>query len=64
MAERRLRAVLDTLSVPADSIGTLKLGNIEYQIPQAQTPSKLPVTQPLDLKNDYTLGMYLKTQFP
>ncbi|KAH7919391.1 hypothetical protein BV22DRAFT_1199497 [Leucogyrophana mollusca] len=41
-SKRRLGHVAQSLTSPRPSIGTLKLGGIEYQVPAALAPSRLP----------------------
>ncbi|KAJ6481917.1 AAA domain-containing protein [Mycena sanguinolenta] len=48
-AKRRLAHMLDTLAAPTETVGTLTLGDIAYEIPVASEPSKLPHTRSEDL---------------
>ncbi|KAJ7230837.1 AAA domain-containing protein [Mycena haematopus] len=47
--KRRLTHVLDTLAPPTETVGTLTLGDIVYEIPVASEPSKLPHSRSQDL---------------
>lgn len=42
MASRRLQHVLSSLTPAAEPIGTLKVGDISYDVPNASTPARLP----------------------
>ncbi|KAF7366325.1 von Willebrand factor A domain-containing protein 8 [Mycena sanguinolenta] len=48
-AKRRLAHMLDTLAAPTETVGTLTLGDIAYDIPVASEPSKLPHSRSQDL---------------
>ncbi|KAA1472001.1 hypothetical protein DENSPDRAFT_859246 [Dentipellis sp. KUC8613] len=41
-SQRRLNRVLQELTPPPPSIGTLQLGDVSYDVPESQTPSRLP----------------------
>ncbi|KAI0036975.1 AAA domain-containing protein [Vararia minispora EC-137] len=48
-APRRLRRVREELAPPPQSIGTLRLGAISFDVPAAATPARLPRVRPLDI---------------
>ncbi|KAG6885080.1 hypothetical protein C0993_006041 [Termitomyces sp. T159_Od127] len=52
MAQRRLKHILQELTPLPESVGTLKLGNITYEVPAALTPSRLPRSKDLLDIND------------
>ena len=52
MAERRLKHILQELTPLPESVGTLKLGNITYEVPAALTPSRLSRSKDLLNIND------------
>ena len=54
MARRRLARIHQELSSPPEVIGQLTLGGITFEVPVASTPSRLPHTAPLDLKDGMT----------
>ena len=41
MAQRRLAQIVKELAPPPPSVGTLKLGDISYEVPTSFTPSRL-----------------------
>ncbi|KAG6898082.1 hypothetical protein C0992_006002 [Termitomyces sp. T32_za158] len=47
MAQRRLKHILQELTPVPESVGTLKLGDITYEVPAALTPSRLPRSKDL-----------------
>ncbi|KAJ7594399.1 AAA domain-containing protein [Mycena floridula] len=56
MSSRRLAAELALLQPTTPTIGTLKLGNIEYGVTASQTPSRLVnSTSLLDIQDSYNL---------
>lgn len=67
---RRLAQLLAELASPTPSIGTLKLGNITYDVPSALTPSRLSrtkelldITDPVNVDNlHFILQKYLLGQ--
>ena len=70
--KRRLAQILSEFSSQTQSLGTLKLGGIEYQVPQAVAPERLPhlkdqhaldLSDPLNLVNlHFMLQKYLLGQ--
>lgn len=68
--QRRLNRLLSTLTPPPETLGTLKLGDITYQIPASLTPSRLTrsthlldVQDPVNLDNlHFMLQKYLLGQ--
>lgn len=51
-SNRRLRHILQSISTPRPSIGTLNLGSISYDVPESLTPSRLPrLTNALDIED-------------
>ncbi|TDL27843.1 hypothetical protein BD410DRAFT_781753 [Rickenella mellea] len=51
-SKRRLNQVLQELTPPVPSIGTLTLGDVTFQVPECSTPSRLPRTKDLLDLND------------
>ncbi|KAK7042195.1 von Willebrand factor A domain-containing protein 8 [Favolaschia claudopus] len=47
--KRRLAHILDTLAPPAETVGTLTLGDVSYDIPVANVPARLPHSRSQDL---------------
>ncbi|TFK52963.1 hypothetical protein OE88DRAFT_1733940 [Heliocybe sulcata] len=68
--QRRLKRILSELAPSRPPIGTLKLGNISYEVPAARCPSRLPrlanvldVTDPVNIDNlHFMLQKYLLGQ--
>jgi hypothetical protein len=69
--QQRLKRVLHELTPPIPVVGTLKLGNITYDVPASSTPSRLPhsgaalldVHDPLNADNlHFMLQKYLLGQ--
>ncbi|KAG5728425.1 hypothetical protein E4T56_gene18957 [Termitomyces sp. T112] len=52
MAQRRLKHILQELTPLPESVGTLKLGDITYEVPAALTPSRLSRSKDLLDIND------------
>ncbi|KAF9485607.1 hypothetical protein BDN70DRAFT_847463 [Pholiota conissans] len=50
--QRRLNQLLSELKPPPESVGTLKLGSISYEVPASLTPSRLPHSSTLLDIND------------
>ncbi|KAF7342156.1 von Willebrand factor A domain-containing protein 8 [Mycena venus] len=47
--KRRLAHILETLAPPTETVGTLTLGDITYEVPVATEPSRLPHSRSQDL---------------
>ena len=71
MASRRLQHVPTSLTPAAEPIGTLKIGDISYDVPHASTPARLPHSEgttldlgdPVNLENvRFLLQKYLLGQ--
>lgn len=71
MASRRLQHVLSSLTPATEPIGTLKIGNISYDVPHTSTPARLPHAEdttldlgdPVNLENvRFLLQKYLLGQ--
>lgn len=70
VTQRRLNQLLSALTPPIPSIGTLKLGDITYEVPPSLSPSRLPhsgelldVQNPLNLDNlHFMLQKYILGQ--
>lgn len=68
--QRRLNQLLSVLTPPLETVGTLKLGDITYQVPASLTPSRLTrsthlldVQDPVNLDNlHFMLQKYLLGQ--
>lgn len=58
MAQRRLKQLLEELSPAPQTIGTIKLGDISYEVPESVTPSRLPHVADgtlLDMEDSFNL---------
>ena len=57
MASRRLQHVLSSLTPAPEPIGTLKVGDISYDVPSSSTPARLPHSEDttLDLSDSVNL---------
>ena len=68
--QRRLNQLLNALNEAPETVGTLKLGDITYEVPASLTPSRLPrsstlldVNDPVNLDNlHFILQKYLLGQ--
>jgi hypothetical protein len=47
--KRRLAHILDALAPPTEIVGTLTLGDITYEVPASNQPSRLPHSRTQDL---------------
>ncbi|KAJ7173000.1 AAA domain-containing protein [Mycena crocata] len=47
--KRRLAHILGNLAPPTETVGTLTLGDIAYEVPASSQPSRLPHSRPQDL---------------
>jgi hypothetical protein len=47
--KRRLAHILDALAPPTETVGTLTLGDITYEVPASNQPSRLPHSRTQDL---------------
>lgn len=56
-SQRRLRQLLNELKPAQASVGTLKLGDITYEVPASLDPSRLPrLGQLLDIDDPVNVG--------